>query len=156
MQGPLQLVKHPGWTMAAKGAAGQNFSHLLYSDTHTGTRFLVDTGSEISAIPPSTPNCRHSPDNLTLIAVNNTPICMYNKQSLTLNLGLYQSFPWIFIIAEVQKHILGADFLQHFGLLVYMKLLNNTVQAHAAAWDHTSFIQCQVLPVAHGAQRDCW
>ena len=85
------------------------------------TRFLVDTGSEVSAIPPSPPDCRHSPDKLTLMAMNDTPIRTYGKRSLTLNLGLRRSFPWIFIIAEVQKPILGADFLWHFGLLVDMK-----------------------------------
>ncbi len=30
-------------------------------------------------------------------------------------------FQWIFIIADVQKPIIGADFLRHFGLLVDMK-----------------------------------
>ena len=55
------------------------------------------------------------------MAVNDTPICTYGKQSLTVNLGLCQSFPWIFIIADVQKPILNANFLQCFGLLVDMK-----------------------------------
>ena len=43
------------------------------------------------------------------------------KRLLTLNLGLRRSFPWSFIIAKVQKPIVGADFLQHFGLLVDMR-----------------------------------
>ena len=43
------------------------------------------------------------------------------KQSLTLNLGLRRLLPWIFIITDVQKPILGADFLRHFGLLVDMQ-----------------------------------
>ena len=42
----------------------------------------------------------------------------YGKWSLTLNLGL---LPWIFIITAVQKPILWADDLRHFGLLVNMK-----------------------------------
>ena len=75
----------------------------------------------MSAIPPSPPDCKHLPDKLTLMAVNDTPIRTYGKRSLTRNLGLRRSFPWIFIIAEVQKPILGADFLRHFGLLVDMK-----------------------------------
>ena len=55
------------------------------------------------------------------MAVNNTPIPTYGKQSLTLNLSLRQTLPWIFVIADVQKSILGADFLRHFRLLVDMK-----------------------------------
>ena len=42
-------------------------------------------------------------------------------------------FPWVFIVAGVQRPILGADFLQHFGLLVDMKrrqLLDTTTQLH--------------------------
>ena len=42
----------------------------------------------------------------------------YGTCSLTLNLGLRRTFRWIFIIADVQKPLLGADFLHHFGLLV--------------------------------------
>ncbi len=90
-------------------------------DAHTGTRFLVDTGSEVSVIPLTLSKRKSPPDKLTLIAVNNTPITTYGKQSLTLNLGLRRSFSWIFIIADVQRPILGADFLRHFGLSVNMK-----------------------------------
>ena len=39
-------------------------------------------------------------------------------RSLTLNLGLRRTFRRIFIIADVHKPLLGADFLHHFGLLV--------------------------------------
>ena len=90
------------------------------SDTHTHTRFLVDTGSEVSAIPPTPADRRRSPDPLALTAVNNTSIRTYGQHSLTLNLGLRRSLPWIFVIADVQKPILGADFLRHYGLMVDM------------------------------------
>ena len=36
-------------------------------------------------------------------------------------LGLRQPLLWIFIVADVQKPIIGAYFLRHFGLLVHMK-----------------------------------
>ena len=55
------------------------------------------------------------------MAVNNTPITTYGQRSLTLNLGLRRAFSWVFIIAAVERPILGADFLRHFGLLVDMK-----------------------------------
>ena len=122
MQGTLQLGKLPGRTLAATGVAGPNSSHLFHvHDTNTHTRFLIDTGSEVSILPPSTADRRRPPDKLALMAVNNTPIATYGKRSLTLNLGLRRSLPWIFIIADVQKPIIGADFLRHFGLLVDMK-----------------------------------
>ena len=67
------------------------------------------------------------------MAVNETPIHTYRKRSLTINLGLRRSLPWIFIIADVQKPILGADFLRHFGLLIDMRqhqLHNATTHLH--------------------------
>ena len=45
----------------------------------------------------------------------------FGTRSLTLNLGLRRAFRWIFTIANVKIPILGADFLQHFGLLVDMR-----------------------------------
>ena len=123
MQRSLQLGKRPGRTLAATSATGlPHLSRLFYvRDTHTGTQFLVDTGSEVSVIPPSLSDCRHPPDKLTLTAVNDTSIPTYGRRSLTLNIGLRRSFPWIFVVADIQKPILGADFLRHYKLLVDMK-----------------------------------
>ena len=115
-------VKLPGRTLMATSVAGPTHSRLFYvTDKVTGTRFLVDTGSEVSVIPPSLSDRRHPPDKFTLTAVNNTSISTYGKRSLTLNLGLRRSFSWIFIVAEVQKPIIGVDFLRNFGLLVDMR-----------------------------------
>ena len=72
----------------------------------------------MSAIPPSVSDCLFYPNTLTLSSVTNIPKCTYRKQSLTLNLVLGRSLPWIFIIVNVQKRITGADFLRHFGQLV--------------------------------------
>ena len=121
-------------TLAATSATGSTLSRLFYvRDTHTNTRFLVDTGSEVSVIPPTAADRRRSFDPRTLIAVNNTPINTYGQRSLTLNLSLRRSLPWIFLIAEVQKPILGADFLSHYGLTVDMrqsKLIDTNTRLH--------------------------
>ncbi len=74
--------------------------------------------SEVSVLSPSSSDRKHKTDKLTLLAVNDTPISTYGKRSLTFNLGLRRFLPWIFIIADVQKAILGADFLRHYELLV--------------------------------------
>ena len=87
---------------------------------HTHTPFLIDTGSEVSVLQPTAADRRRSPDPRTLIAVNNTSIKTYGQCSLTLDLGLRCSLPWNFLVAEVQKPILGADFLAHYGLTVNM------------------------------------
>ena len=116
----------------ATGVSGLTHSRLLHvSDRNSNCKFLVDTGSEVSVIPPTPADRRRSPDPLTLSAVNNTAIPTYGKRSLTLNLGLRRSLPWIFVIADVKKPIIGADFLRHFGLMVDMnkrKLVDTNTQ----------------------------
>ena len=95
MQGTANLLTNAGTRAAGKtprpdasGVPGSAHSRLFYvSDRTTHTRFLVDTGSEVSAIPPSPADRRRSPDNLTLMAVNDTPIRTYGKQSLTSDSG---------------------------------------------------------------------
>ena len=72
-------------------------------------------------IPPSHIGRRVKPDHLTLQAANGTSIKTYGKQSLTLDLGLRRTFRWVFVIADIHRPILGADFLRHFGLLVDMR-----------------------------------
>ena len=118
----LQGVKRPGQVLAATGIPGQVPSRLFHvTDRSCGLRFLVDTGAEVSVIPPSRIERKCPPANLTLHAVNNSPIATYGTRSLTLNLGLRRTFRWVFILADVEKPILGADFLRHFNLLVDMK-----------------------------------
>lgn len=86
-------------TLAVTNFAGSYISHFFYIiDKVTGFHFLVDTGSEVSVIPPSLSERRQPANKLTLTAVNNTPIFTYGKCSLTLNLSLRRSFSWIFIV----------------------------------------------------------
>ena len=85
-------VKLPGRTLMATGIAGP--------DQHSRLFYVVDKKhTEVSVLPPSLSDQKHSPDKLTT-AVDNTSITTYGKRSLTLNLGLRRSFPWIFIIAD--------------------------------------------------------
>ena len=115
------IGKRQGQSLAATSATGLQPSHLFYVTDHsTGLRFLVDTGAEISVIPPSRTERKHliQQDDFSLQAVNNTAIATYGRRSLTLNLGLRLTFRWVFVVANVKNPILGADFLQHYCLLV--------------------------------------
>ncbi|GFX59238.1 retrovirus-related Pol polyprotein from transposon 17.6 [Trichonephila clavipes] len=51
-----------------------------------------------------------------LYAVGKIPT--YGLKILTLDLGLRRPFQWPFIIAKVERGIIGADFLQKFQLLI--------------------------------------
>ena len=117
-------VKHPGQSLAATSVSGHTPRPgcLFYTTEQiSGTSFLVDTGSEVSVILPQASDHKCTKDSLTLQTVNNTPNPTYGTRSLTLNLGLRRTFQWVFVIADVQRPIIGADFLRHLGLLVDMK-----------------------------------
>ena len=115
------LGKRQGQYVDAADVTGLIPSRLLFiTDNCSSTRFLVDTGAQVSVIPPSLRD-KQSPSTLTLQAVNNTTIPTYGTRSLTLNLGLRRTFRWVFVVANVTNAILGADFLQHYGLVVDMK-----------------------------------
>ena len=53
-----------------------------------------------------------------MYAVNNTRIPVYGTVTLELNLGLRHPFLWTFLIADIDRPILGIDFLSHFDLLI--------------------------------------
>ncbi|BHF75657.1 hypothetical protein SprV_0502032500 [Sparganum proliferum] len=104
---------------AANPTDGSNPGRTFYvRDTRRGRRFLVDTGAQLSVIPP-TPVDRRCPNSgLFLQAVNISPITTFGTCSLSLDIGLRRLFPWIFVVADIPCAILGADFLAAFDLLV--------------------------------------
>ena len=105
----------------ATSVPGLQRSRLFYiTDRSNGFRFLVDTGAEVSVIPPSAADRKHPRTGLSLQAVNDSPIATYGDRLLTVNIGLRRKFQWVFIVADVKQPILGADFLRHYNLLVDM------------------------------------
>nr|VZI03769.1 unnamed protein product [Spirometra erinaceieuropaei] len=87
-------------------------------DNVTRRRFLLDTGAQISVVPPNPVDRRSPSPGLHLQAANCSFISTFGSRSLTLNIGLRRSFSWIFVIADVPHAILGSDFLAEFDLLV--------------------------------------
>ena len=114
------VIKRAGRSLAATGVAGPTLpGHLFYvHDKNSHTKFLVDTGAEVSVVPPTHSERSRPQSLLTLQGVNGTRIATYGVHSCTLNLGLRRTFRWIFVLANVKHAILGADFLHHLGLIV--------------------------------------
>lgn len=109
-------ARPPLGTTNGVGAAKSRL--FLLTDRLSGLQFLVDTGAQISAVPPL-PHERHRPsDGTSLQAANGSPIPSYGERNLTLDFGLPRKFRWTFVIAKVLRPILGADFLNYFNLLV--------------------------------------
>ena len=93
---------------------------LYIYDPLSKTKFLVDTGAEISVLP-ATFSQKSLPPVAHLYAANGTKIPVYKRQTIKLELNLRRSFEWTFYVAAIPQAILGADFLSHFSLFVDIK-----------------------------------
>ena len=122
--------KREGQSLVATSVTGQSSSRLFFiNDRNSNLRFLVDTGAE----PPSFTERKHPQDGFSLQAANNSSITTFGKRSLGLDLHLQRSLPWVFTIADVRNPIIGADFLNHFHLLVdihHQKLIDTLTHYH--------------------------
>ncbi|XP_035205012.1 uncharacterized protein LOC118179965 [Stegodyphus dumicola] len=113
---------------------GPCISRLFVTDKPSGRRFLVDTGADISVVPPSFAESKRPPGKFNLFAANGSKIATYGEILMSLDLGLRRKFQWPFVIAAVSHPIIGADFLQKFSLLVDIKnrrLLDSITQLSA-------------------------
>ena len=73
----------------ATSVAGLSPSHLYcILDRSSGPRFLVDTGAEVSVVPPTRAEKKHPQTSLHFQAVNNTLITTFGSLSSTVDVGL--------------------------------------------------------------------
>ncbi|UYV66080.1 hypothetical protein LAZ67_4000089 [Cordylochernes scorpioides] len=91
------------------------------SRSSSSSRKSSPNSAEISVLPPRPEDRRRGPTKFTLTAANNSPIKTYGERFLNLDLGLRRDFKWRFIIADTNKAILGADFMEHFGIIPDIK-----------------------------------
>lgn len=115
MVGKLLIAPVPSATVSIL-----THSRLFVYDQNLKTRFLVDSGAALSCFARSLTN-RKKPDTLTLSAANGTVIPTYGTIRLELDFGFKRKFPWTFVVADISCPILGADFLEQFGLIVDIK-----------------------------------
>ena len=123
---------------------------LFIHDRFTKHDFLVDTGAEVSVIPPSATDSRHAVD-YALQAANGSRIPTYGTRSVTVDFGLRRKFQWVFIIADVTSPIIGADFLAHFRLSVDLhgrKLLDGITSLSVCGLVSSSAEPTCCLPVS--------
>ena len=98
-------------------AVGSKDSLLFAYDKLSGRNFLIDTGAEISVIPASANDIRYGQRGQSLAAANGTAIKSYGQRNLSLKFGSHQ-YEWKFMLADVNRPILGADFLRANSLLI--------------------------------------
>ena len=117
--------------IAAAGTSSLLPSRLFFiTDSYSSYHFLVDACAKVRVLPPSRTECKYPQDNHNLLAVNRLSIVTYGERSLTIKLGLRRTFRRVFIVANMQNSILGADFLCHYSPLVDIKhsILNTVTQ----------------------------
>jgi len=117
----FQTGKRVGPSLAAADDRSPKLCRLYVIDKTTGTRYLIDTGSDVSVYPPQKHQMfRGKAEQYQLYAANWSVILTYGTRTLQPNLSLRREFPWHFIIADVLQPIIGADFLD-YHLLPDMK-----------------------------------
>lgn len=90
---------------------------LFVTDSKSGHRFLIDTGSDISCFPRHLLKSNYHLSTFDVRAANGSTIKTYGSILLRLNVGLRREFQWNFVIAEVGVPIIGSDFLAEYHLM---------------------------------------
>lgn len=117
----FQDGKRQGQSLMAANDNSPRPSRLFLTDRKSKTRYLVDTGSDVSVFPRRFSGGACRKDKYELFAANGTTIATYGNISLQPDFGLRREFPWRFIIADVTMPIIGSDFLAYFHLLPDIK-----------------------------------
>lgn len=128
--------------------------HLFVTDAKTQTRYLVDTGSDISIYPRSKISYRAKATEYALYAANGTTIATYGNINLQPDFGLRRDLQWRFIIADVTYPIIGADFLSFYHLLPGLrkgKLIDGETGLEAKGRIETAMIE--TIKTIHGESR---
>ncbi|XP_053734725.1 uncharacterized protein LOC128767052 [Synchiropus splendidus] len=103
-------------SVAAVGA-GEHEELLFVKDSLSGRRFLVDSGSQKSLLPPADADLSARGRGPSLSAANGSSIETFGTRSVTVNFNGH-SFVFNFVIASIAVPIIGADFLCANSLLV--------------------------------------
>ena len=128
--------------MTTSVAGLSHSSSLFYvRDSISNMHFLVDTGAEVSIIPPTHMDRSRPYITFSLQAVDGSQIITYSVRSCTLNNGMCRTFRWVFIVANVTRGIIGVHFLHYL-------VLNIDIWHHTLADSTMSVVSYLTLPLA--------
>ena len=94
---------------------------LTICDQLSGQAFLVDTGAEVSVTPAALADKTLGQKTTQLAAANGTKINSWGTRNLSLNFGDGHTYQHSFLIADVTRPILGADFFVKNGITIDLK-----------------------------------
>ena len=111
----------PGGKWKGRAAvASVTAGSLTLHDAKTNKAFLIDTGAEVSVVPATEQERQGTPLQKELVAANRSRIRCYGEKKLRLHVGA-RVYEWKFLVAEVRRPLIGADFLTHSSLLVNLR-----------------------------------
>ena len=90
---------------------------LTLHDARSNKSFLIDTGAEVSVVPATKQHRQGAPLKKELVAANGSRIRCYGEKKLRLHVGP-RTYEWNFLVADMKRSLMGADFLTHSSLLV--------------------------------------
>lgn len=105
--------------IAATGANKHN-SRLFVQDESNNIIFLIDTGADLSVLPCKK-LLKSNNSQFSLSAANGSLIKTFGTKMIKVNLGLQRNFIHEFILADIDRAIIGADFLKKNGLIVDLR-----------------------------------
>jgi len=113
--------------------------------------FLIDWATDISAAVPTSPSQKKAKPIALLYAANETSIAVYERRIMELNIGLRQSSLWDFCVADIDRPILGIDFVSSYNLLIHpaKKLLiddETKLELKCLSWRSDTSGLCAILP----------
>lgn len=107
--------------MATAGTSTTATNTFSITDRHSGLHFLIDTGADVSVFPASTHERKCNSPSSSLSAANGTSIRTWGKRTFTLHFGHKKLLTHEFVLADVTRPILGADFFIQHDLLIDLK-----------------------------------
>lgn len=116
----LDAGKREGRPPLTAAATGHDNGLLFICDATSKRNFLVDTGAEVSVLPATGLETRTRKPGPPLLAANGSSIQTYGTRTLSLSF-LSKTYMWNFLLADVSRPLLGADFLRAHSLLVDLK-----------------------------------
>lgn len=108
----------------------------MYFDRDSHTKYLIDTGSDVSILPSKDFKATSNRAHPTLHAANDTKIRTLGTHLTQVKIGP-RKYTWDFIVADVKVAILGADFLSHHKLSVDLSnrlLIDNKTGVKTSAY----------------------
>lgn len=114
----LEFKKRKLWPVEETPGNRTTSSRLYVQDRKSKIEFLIDTGADVCVMPKRLARGYSRISETKLYAANDSVINTYGFITMILNFGLNREFRWSFLVADVNKPIIGADFLKNFGLMV--------------------------------------